>query len=118
MIKKFLLLSLVFSLCCVLLFTIEHNKSFAANNNTILAGTAKVKITPEIPVQMSGYGGRTDPSKGVHDDLFLRVIAFGDGENKAVIIAADLIGFTLPYWEEITKRLERETDIPQENILL
>jgi len=116
--KKFLLISLVLSLCCVLLFTINYNKLFAANNNTILAGTAKVKITPEVPIQMSGYGGRKEPFKGVHDDLFLRVIAFSDGENKGVIIAADLIGFTNTYWEETTKRLEREIGIPQDNILL
>ena len=118
MIKKFLLLSMVFSLCFVLLFAIDYNKSFAADNNTILAGTAKVKITPEVPMQMSGYGGRKEPFKGVHDDLFLRVIAFSDGENKAVIISADLIGFTLSYWEETTKRLEREIGIPQDYILL
>ena len=116
--KKSLFIAWVLSLCCVLLFTFNCNELFAANNNTILAGTAKVKITPEVPMQMSGYGGRKEPFKGVHDDLFLRVIAFGDGENKVVIISADLIGFTLSYWEEITKRLERETDIPQENILL
>ena len=116
--KKFLLLALVLTLCFVLLFTINYNRLFAENNNTIWAGTAKVKITPEVPTQMSGYGGRKDPSKGVHDDLFLRVIAFSDGENKAVIISADLIGFTLPYWEETTKRLEREIGIPQDNILL
>jgi len=116
--KKSLFIAWVLSLCCVLLFTFNCNELFAADNNTILAGTAKVKITPEVPMQMSGYGGRKEPFKGVHDDLFLRVIAFSDGENKAVIISADLIGFTLSYWEETTKRLEREIGIPQDYILL
>jgi len=116
--KKILLIALALPLCCVLLFTINYNKFFAANNNTILVGTAKVKITPEVPLPMSGYSGRKELSEGVHDDLFIRVIAFSDGVSKAVIVSADLIGIPLYLWEECTKRLEDEIGIPPDNILL
>ena len=116
--KKFLLITWALSFYCVLLFAFDCEGLFSANNRTISAGTAKVKITPEMPILMSGYDGRKDPSKGVRDDLFMRVIAFSDGENRALIIAADLIGFVSPYWEETTKRLELEIGIPQNNILL
>jgi neutral ceramidase len=86
--------------------------------NSFTAGVSKVKITPEIPIPMSGYGGRTAPFKGIHDDLFARVIVFSDGENKAVLISADVIGFSNSFWEETTKRLTRETGIKKEFILL
>jgi neutral ceramidase len=86
--------------------------------NTLLAGTEKVKITPEVPVPMSGYGSRTAPFKGIHDDLFARVIAFSDGVNKAVIITADLIGFSNAFWNETTSLISKETGIKKEYIML
>jgi len=116
--SPFLTVVCILSFFCVLLFTTDCNELFAAANRTISAGTAKVKITPEIPIQMAGYGGRKDSFKGVNDDLFLRVIAFSDGVNKAAIMAADIIGITFPLWEETIKLLESETGIPKENILL
>lgn len=86
--------------------------------NSFFAGSAKIRITPEIPIPMSGYGGRTAPFKGVHDDLYLRVIVLSDGTNKAVLISADLIGFSNSFWEDITQRITKETGIKKEFVLL
>jgi neutral ceramidase len=93
-------------------------ETFAEPGNTFLAGTAKIKITPEIPIPMSGYGGRTEPFKGVHDDLFARVIVFSDNINKSALISADVIGFSNTFWEEITQRITKETGIKKEYIML
>lgn len=90
----------------------------ASPKNNLLAGIAKIKITPGTPIPMSGYGGRTAPFKGIHDDLFARVIAFSDGVNKAVLISADLIGFSNAFWEDITKRITKETGIKKDYIML
>jgi len=87
-------------------------------NNTFYAGTAKVLITPGTPIPMSGYGGRTEPFIGVHDDLYARVIVFSDGVNKAVLISADVIGFSNSFWEETTQRIAREAGIKKEYVLL
>lgn len=116
--KKFLLIILTLSFCCVLLFTFDCEGLFSADNRTISAGTAKVNITPKVPLPMSGYSGRKEPFQGVHDDLFMRAIAFSDGVTKAAIVSADLIGIPLPLWEECTKRLEKDVNIPPDNILL
>jgi neutral ceramidase len=86
--------------------------------NTLFAGTAKVMITPEVPIPMSGYGGRTAPFKGIHDDLFARVIVFSDGVNKAALISADVIGFSNTFWEKTTQCITKETGIKKEYILL
>ena len=83
----------------------------AAGTNTLKAGTAKVNITPKTPIPMSGYGSRKDPFKGVHDELFARVISFDDGEKKAVIIAADVIGFSHEFWKDLTTEIKKEMDI-------
>jgi len=102
----------------IIFFALNCSEILASNKSTLFAGAVKVNITPEVPIPMSGYGGRKGPFKGVNDDIFIRVIAFSDGESKAAIIAADLIVIKTSYWEEVTKRLNQEIGIPRENILL
>jgi neutral ceramidase len=105
-------------LLTVLLMFVCNNESLKAQKNTFFAGTAKTLITPLTPIPMSGYGGRKAPFKGIHDDLFARVIVFSDGINIAAIISADVIGFSNSFWEEITKRITKETDIKKEFVFL
>lgn len=90
----------------------------AAPGENFSAGTAKVKITPSAPTPMSGYGSRTENFTGVHDDLFARIIVFSDGENKAAVITADIIGFPEDQWEAIVKGINEKTGIGREYILL
>lgn len=103
-------------LVLVLMFPIQ--KITATSKKGLLAGVSKVKITPETPIPMSGYGGRKDPFKGVHDDIYARIVVFSDGENKAAIISAEVIGISHSFWEECTGLISKETGIPQEYILL
>jgi len=56
-------------------------------------GTARVDITPEKPVLMSGYGSRKDLSTGVHDPLSARVLVFEQDDDKLVLVSTDVIGF-------------------------
>ena len=57
------------------------------------AGVAKVDITPQKPVKMSGYAGRTGLSQGVHDPLSARVVAFENNGKRLVLVSTDIIGF-------------------------
>ena len=59
----------------------------------LCAGTAKVDITPQKPVRMSGYAGRKGLSQAVHDPLSARAVAFAAGGKRLVLVSADLIGF-------------------------
>jgi hypothetical protein len=60
----------------------------------LLFGFAKEKITPAIgatPVYLAGFD--TDrKATGVHDELWARAMAVGDGRQKIAIVAVDLIG--------------------------
>ncbi len=71
-----------------------------------------------MPVVMAGYGARTEPFKGVHDELFACATVFYDGTNKAAIITAEVLHFSHESWEELTGRIEQEVGIPREFILL
>lgn len=82
------------------------------------AGVAKVIITPTKPIPMSGYGGRNDPFKGVHDDIYARVVVFSDGKNKAAIISTELVGISNTFWLETTEAIEKKTGIKRDFIFL
>ena len=93
-------------------------ETFPVLKNTLMAGTAKINITPRTPIPMSGYGGRNDSFKGVHDSIFARAIVFGDGKNKAAIISMETIGVSKTFWKDVTDVLERKVGIKKEFVLL
>lgn len=100
------------------IFMISQVYTIAAPKDGLQAGAAKILITPQTPIPMSGYGGRKDPFKGVHDDIYARAVVVSDGVNKAAIISAEVIGFSHSFWEDCTKLISKETGIPQEYIFL
>lgn len=57
------------------------------------AGIAKINITPEWPVQLSGYASRTNLSQGVHDPLTGRALAFEDQGQRLVLVSVENVGF-------------------------
>ncbi len=93
-------------------------KAIPNPKNSLMAGAAKVNITPRTPIPMSGYGGRDDPFKGIHDELFARVIVLSDGKTKAAIISLETIGISNSFWKDVTEALEKQLGIRKEFILL
>ncbi len=104
----------------VILFKAEAINASAGGGmrGAVSVGVAQVNITPAIPVTMSGYASRTEPFKGINDELFASATVFDDGVNKAVIITADVIGFSHDSWKDLAGRIERETGIHQEFVIL
>ena len=56
------------------------------------AGSARIKLTPEQFMWMSGYGGRTVPADGKLTDIWAKAVVLHGSGNDAVLITADLIG--------------------------
>lgn len=65
----------------------------AAEDAMLRAGVAMTDITPDEPVTLAGYGSRKDVSRGVHDPLSARAIAFERDGKRLVLVSTDLIGF-------------------------
>ncbi|HUS90290.1 MAG TPA: neutral/alkaline non-lysosomal ceramidase N-terminal domain-containing protein [Phycisphaerae bacterium] len=57
------------------------------------AGVARVDITPAKPVTLAGYASRKDLSRGVHDPLSARVVAFEQAGRRLVLVSTDILGF-------------------------
>jgi neutral ceramidase len=64
-----------------------------AEEPLLRAGTARVDITPAKPVLLGGYASRREPSKGVHDPLSARVVAFERAGRRLVLVSLDNLGF-------------------------
>ena len=79
-----------------------------------------VDITPDVDaaLPMSGYSGRTEGFKSIHDPLHVRTIVVDDGGAQAAIVSCEVLYFTPPLWERITQRITEQTRIRRENILL
>lgn len=61
-------------------------------DSTLQIGWATTNITPEIPINMAGYGPR-GPYDSVLDSLFSRCLVIDNGSNEVAIISLDLIMF-------------------------
>ena len=84
-----------------------------------LAGFFSCDITPERPAYLEGYAGRTEPSCGVADPLFLRIIALKDAAERLLIIAtADLTSLPRSISETIYRWAEGELGISSERLIL
>ncbi len=94
--------------------------SFLLGAFILQAGAAKVDITPaaDAALPMSGYGGRTEGFKGIHDHIYARAIVVSDGSQTAAIVAWELIGVPVASWEELAPRIARETGIAPEHLML
>ena len=117
--KKLKILFLVsVALFALLISPAKGIETLPALKNILTAGTAKINITPHTPIPMSGYGGRNEPFKGIHDDIFARAIVFSDGKNKAALISMETIGVSNTFWKDVTEVIEKKTGIKKEFVLL
>ena len=64
-----------------------------AQDHPLRAGTSRIEITPTLPVTLAGYESRKELSRGVHDPLSARAVAFNQGSNHLVLVSIDNLGF-------------------------
>ena len=84
-----------------------------------LAGTAKIKITPDMPVVLSGYASRTKPFTSADGELWAKALILKDEQGKRVaIITTDLVGITSSVTPAIYDGIQKRTGIRRSEILL
>ena len=75
-------------------------------DNTLRAGVGRATITPPIGVDLMGYSRRSQPSVGVHMDLYVTaLVASAHGETVA-ILDCDLIYLHPPLVDEIRESVD------------
>jgi len=83
----------------------------------LFLGAGKAGITPQVGVPLAGYGARKGaPSTGVHDSLFVRVLALEAGEQQAFIIGYDALLLHPPIARRLEAKVKNQFAIPAEQL--
>lgn len=83
------------------------------------AGMARVKITPGIPIWMSGYAARTRPAESILTDLWAKALVLEDSHQKRVIlITTDLIGLPSSVTREVAEKLKERYGIQRAQLFI
>ncbi|MBM3263799.1 MAG: neutral/alkaline non-lysosomal ceramidase N-terminal domain-containing protein [candidate division Zixibacteria bacterium] len=86
-------------------------------NDPVLAGFAKIDVTPEYPIRLSGYGVRREETAQVETRLFVRAMALGD-KCPALLFALENCGVTEVFTEAIATRLREKTGVERERVAI
>ncbi len=90
----------------------------ADRTGTLRAGIAKIDITPDKPVKMSGYGARKELSDGVHDPLSARIVVFENDGRRLVVVSSDILGYYGGTAEHFRKIIMNEFGLSPSELLL
>ncbi len=83
------------------------------------AGAARVDITPEGPIWLSGYASRDHPSEGVDQRLYARALALEDARGgRFVFVSLDLIGVPRSLADEVAARSAKQYGLERSELLL
>lgn len=83
------------------------------------AGGARVCITPDRPMWMSGYAARTRPAEGKLQDLWAKALALEDERgHRAVLVTLDLVGIDRALSLAVREELRRKHHLALSHIVL
>jgi hypothetical protein len=83
------------------------------------AGFARVVITPDQPMWMSGYASRTAPAEGKETDLYARAAVLEDADGRRlVLVALDLVGVDRAVSVATCDLITTKHKLPRETVAL
>ncbi|MBL8830635.1 MAG: neutral/alkaline non-lysosomal ceramidase N-terminal domain-containing protein [Planctomycetaceae bacterium] len=83
------------------------------------AGAAKINITPDKLMWMSGYGGRNHPAEGKLTDLWAKALVIEDEQGgRAVLVTLDLVGIDRDTSLAVCKELEQTYQLRRDQVAL
>ena len=84
-----------------------------------LVGVAKIDITPDYPIRLTGYASRKAESAGVAQHIWARALAIGsDRDGPAILITVDNCGVPANVRDAVVKRLKAEKRIAPERVAI
>ncbi|GIV18443.1 MAG: hypothetical protein KatS3mg023_0194 [Armatimonadota bacterium] len=86
----------------------------ASWSQSLQAGAARVKITPEKLPYLAGYSANRRAEE-IHDDVYASAVVIQAGETKMAIVSCDLLGLLYPAVQEIRSKV---TSVPSANIII
>jgi hypothetical protein len=82
-------------------------------------GLARRKITPVVPVFLSGYASRDKPFEEVLEDIYVKALALKDDQGHVgLLVTSDLIGFQRGVEDKVCELIQEKTQLDRAQILL
>lgn len=77
-------------------------------------------VTPPAGIWLGGFASRTEPAKGIRDDLRAQIIWLRDSErdNDYVMIVLDQVGITRGWTDALQVRLRERWGLQEEQVLV
>jgi hypothetical protein len=83
------------------------------------AGVAKVVITPDKPMWMSGYSSRTKPAEGKVHDLWAKALVLEDsGGRRCALVTMDLVGIPREVSVVVCDEIKKKHGLAREAVML
>ena len=84
------------------------------------AGVARVDITPDCPIRLTGYASRKTESEGVAQRLWAKALAIGGdaGEGPAVLMMVENCGVPGSLTAEVAGRLKAKAGVNAERFVV
>jgi hypothetical protein len=90
-----------------------------AASKTVTVGVARIDITPDGPIRLSGYSSRKIESEGLLQRLSAKALAFGtDKQGPSILITVDLIGIPGFMTSRLAARLSQKTGFDSANLTI
>lgn len=104
----------------------------SVQRGVLSAGFGRARLTPVVDsaqdepnegkfrsMPLAGYGSRRGkPATGVHDDLYVKAVAFRVGDRTGVMVGADALIIPAEVTDAAMRRLERESNLAREQVYL
>lgn len=88
---------------------------------TVQVGFCALPLTPAVDMPMAGFAARTQPSSGVHDEIYVRAMVVSDAQPDAVptaLVVADLVSLPPAQTDEIRAEIARTVGIPASAVIV
>ena len=83
------------------------------------AGVARVNISPELPIWLSGYAVRNKPATTKNDDLWAKALVIEDAAgHRAVLVTMDLVGVDRELSQVVCERIGKKFKLDRAAIAL
>ena len=83
-------------------------------------GVARIDVTPDYPIRLTGYSSRKNESEGVAERLWAKALAIGgdDGEGPAVLMMVENCGVPGSLTAEVAGRLKAKAALKPERFVV
>lgn len=97
---------------------VGSSEGSSGGQQTLRAGVAGVEITPDRPLPLEGYGGRTAPATGTLDPLEARAIVFDDGVRQIAILSVDVCGIEAASVARVRAAVTAACGLPPDHVMV